>query len=124
LTVQDNVLNMGQGAIAEAAQIAFQQILENINDPNTSALAKRKMTLELTFAPVDDRRREFRISVVATSKLAPNVPTVTTIFVGRRGGKLAAEEAHQPGLFDEEEEPAQEAESTTTKAKGRALKAV
>ena len=47
-----SVLDMAMGAIAEITDYKVERVVANIMDPNTSATAKRKITITLTFAPV------------------------------------------------------------------------
>ena len=63
-----SVLDMAMGAIAEITDYEVNRVVANIMDPNTSATAKRKITITLTFAP-DDYRQQ--IGLDAQAKTTP-----------------------------------------------------
>ena len=46
-SMQKSILQMARGAIMERADYEMSRLLANILDPNTSATAKRKLTLTL-----------------------------------------------------------------------------
>ena len=56
--MQKSILQMARGAIMERADYETSRLLANILDPNTSATAKRKLTLELK--PDDNRKDHHR----------------------------------------------------------------
>lgn len=65
-----SVLDMAMGAIAEITDYEVERVVANIMDPNTSATAKRKITITLTFAP-DDYRQQIGMDAQAKTTLAP-----------------------------------------------------
>lgn len=77
---QKSILQMARGAIQERADYEITKILDNILDPNTTATAKRKLTITLTLCP-DDTRQNITVGVVAKSTLAPTNPVTTSLFV-------------------------------------------
>lgn len=77
---QKSILQMARGAILERTDYEMYRILENILDANTSATAKRELTLKLTLKP-DDDRQTITVSCTASSKLAPTNPVVTSLYV-------------------------------------------
>lgn len=77
---QQSILEMARGAIQERADYEITRLLENILDPNTSATAKRKLTINLELKP-DDDRQIISVSVTAKSALAPTNPVVTSLYV-------------------------------------------
>jgi hypothetical protein len=83
----DNICN---GAVPERFLRALNTILRNIRDPNTPATGKRKMTLEFTFAPHNDRSGaevEFGIK----EKLAGDETVTGNIYMAQPpGGELRA----------------------------------
>ena len=79
-TNKRSILQMARGAILERADYEIFRILENIMDPNTSATAKRKLTLTLELKP-DDSRQNITVSCVAKSTLANTNPVVTSLYV-------------------------------------------
>ena len=93
---------LADGAAAELFQSELDKVLRNIQDPNTDATAVRKVTLEVTFAP-DEEREMGNVKVKATSRLAGLKGAETRVFFGRHQGQLVATEWNpkQAGLFDE-----------------------
>jgi len=77
---KQSILNMAAGAISERADYEVGKIIGNILDPNTSATKKRKLTLEVTFTP-DDERRHIGVTVTAKSKLEPTSPVATSLYM-------------------------------------------
>lgn len=75
-----SILEMARGAFLERTDYEMSRILENILDANTSATAKRKLTIDLEFKP-DDDRKTIAVSCVAKSTLAPTNPVVTSLYV-------------------------------------------
>lgn len=51
-STQKSILQMAKGAIQERADYEMSRLLANILDPNTSATAKRKLTLTLEMVPL------------------------------------------------------------------------
>lgn len=78
--IQKSILQMARGAIQERADYEMSGILANILDPNTSATAKRKLTITLELKP-DDTRQNIAVSVTAKSALASTNPVVTSLYV-------------------------------------------
>lgn len=82
---------LGQGAAIEKFHDELTKVLENILDPNTKPTAKRGVILRVIFKPDEDR--SFAHAVIETeSKLAPNKPVGTAIYIGRLGGQAIATE--------------------------------
>lgn len=77
--------NVAGGVAAELFEREIQEIALNINDHNTSAIAKRKITMTFEFTP-DAERREVAVLIGAKSALAPVRPMKHTIFCGRIDG--------------------------------------
>lgn len=75
-----NLEKFAGGALAERANQAITQVLENIKDPNTDHKTKRKVTLELTFE-TDAAREMTQVSVVAKTKIAPQTPVSSVILI-------------------------------------------
>lgn len=97
-----SVLDMAMGAIAEITDYEVERVVANIMDPNTSATAKRKITITLTFAP-DDYRQQIGMDAQAKTALAPIQPVRTSLCItkGRDGSLLLAEMTPQvPGQVD------------------------
>lgn len=98
---------LGHGAAAELFDKELSRVLDNIMDPDTSATAKRSITLKVEITP-DDGRAEARISVTASSKIAAPRGAGGTMFIGRYGGKPVATSFNpqqQQMEFDEATKP-------------------
>ena len=78
--MQKSILQMARGAIMERADYEMSRLLANILDPNTSATAKRKLTLTLELKP-DDDRQTITVSCTAKPTLAATNPVVTSLYV-------------------------------------------
>lgn len=79
-STQKSILQMARGAIQERADYEMARVLANILDANTSATAKRKLTLTLELKP-DDDRKTITVSCTAKTALAPTTPVVTSLYV-------------------------------------------
>lgn len=95
----NNMINLEKfagGALAEKFNVGLKEILENIADPNTESTKKRKMTVELTFAPDQDRELSV-VGITVKTKLVPNTPVATKIIIDRdgNGGIIASEYKNQ-----------------------------
>ncbi len=76
---------VGGGVCTELFEREVQEIAKNINDQNTSATAKRSITMKFTFSP-DGDRRETTVIIEAKSALAPVKAAKNTIYCGRIDG--------------------------------------
>ena len=87
-----NLETFAGGALSERFSMAYQEVLENIMDPNTEFKKKRKLTLELSFTVTEDRELSV-VDISTKTKLAPNAPTSTKILIDRdgNGGVIASE---------------------------------
>lgn len=95
----DNMINLEKfagGALAEKFNMGLTEVLENIADPNTDPRKKRKLTMELTFEP-DEERELSMVDIVVKTKLQPNMPVATKIIIDRdgNGGIVASEYSNQ-----------------------------
>ena len=96
-TTQKSILQMCRGAIMERADYEMTRLIANALDPNTSATAKRKLTLTLELKP-DDTRQNIAVSVTAKSALAATNPVTTSLYVA--DGENVVEMVPQiPGQF-------------------------
>lgn len=91
-----NLEKFADGALAEKFNIAFQDVLENIADPNTPHNIKRKLTVELEFV-VDESRDLSVVGISTKTKLANPKVTATKIIIDRdgKGGIIASEYGKQ-----------------------------
>ena len=67
-------------SILEMARGEMAKVIDNILDANTNPTQKRKVTLTLELTP-DDDRQNILVNFAVQSKLAPMVPTRTTLWV-------------------------------------------
>lgn len=75
-----SILQMCHGAIQERADYEMTRVIDNILDANTSATAKRKITITLELKS-DDDRKNIAVSCVAKSALAATNPVTTMLYV-------------------------------------------
>ena len=85
---------LNQGAAVERFNLALQDVLDNIQDPNTDPKKARSVTMKVTFKPDSDRGiANLQCDVV--SKLAPIAPFDVRVFLGRdKDGNGYATEYH------------------------------
>lgn len=104
MSLQSTTLHtIGGGALTELFAVELAKVLANIADINTDPEAKRKITIEVTFAPADTRDTA-DVALKCVSKLVGIKTVSTQVFIGKLGGKLVAVEhdPRQAGLFDAE----------------------
>jgi len=81
---------MGRGALLEEVNREFDKLTANVYDPNTSAKAKRSITIRLEFAPGEDRQMSDNTFSVVSSLCPSKGGTFRTSFaydpVTRKGG--------------------------------------
>lgn len=80
---------LADGAAPELFQRELRRVLENIQDPNTDPEKNRRIRLDVTFEPAEGRG-EGRVTVKASSKLAPSETDGRTVYFGEKDGRLAA----------------------------------
>lgn len=86
--------NLAEGAAEELFSNELAKVLANIDDPNTSATAKREITLKIVLTPHEDRRGA-KVAMGATAKLAPTLAAFGTMFVANQNGEVRGF-AHDP----------------------------
>jgi hypothetical protein len=93
--------NLCGGAIEEVFQREFATILANIADPNTDPEAKRKIKLEFTISPFEDRSGA-QVTFACTSKTVPIEAVKGTVFLQRKGLVMVAvpHDPKQVRMFD------------------------
>lgn len=91
---QVSLSNLCGGAVDEVFQREWATVLENIGDVNTDAEAKRKITLEFTIAPFEDRSGA-QVTFACKSKTIPAEAVKGTVFLQRKGTGFVAF-AHDP----------------------------
>lgn len=95
----NNMINLEKfagGALSEKFNLALREVLENIADPNTKYDTKRKLTVELTFVPSEDRELSI-VGIDTKTKLAATKSVATKILIDRdgQGGIIASEYNNQ-----------------------------
>lgn len=81
------------GALQEKFNKAFENVIENLQDANTSYKVKRKITISLDFTQ-NESRDDVHVDVAVVEKLAPQAPMTTSFAIGKdlQSGKVYAEE--------------------------------
>lgn len=81
------------GALQEQFSKAFDRVIENLADPNTSFKEARKITIELKFTQ-NEGRDDVSCAVSVKEKLAAQAPMNTAFMVGKnlKTGEMYAEE--------------------------------
>lgn len=72
---------------------AFEKVVENLQDPNTSFKVKRGIDIKLGFTQ-NENRDDVNVSVVVSEKLAPQQDMSTSFYIGKdlQTGEVFAEE--------------------------------
>lgn len=87
------------GALQEQFSKAFDRVIENLSDPNTSFKEARKITITLKFVQ-NEKRDDVSCAVSVVEKLAAQEPMQTAFAIGKnlKTGEMYAEEygRHQP----------------------------
>lgn len=90
------------GAVAERVDLAWQELLQNVMDPNTDPKKPRKLMIELTVTP-GQKRDMGNVTAVVKTKLEPATGIEMTIMMGvNSNGEIESAEYHQTQLFEEE----------------------
>ena len=77
-----NLASLAEGALQERFEQDLQKIAENIQDENTDAKAKRKLTITLIFEP--DKERDYTdIDIQTKTNLAPIISTTARVYIDR-----------------------------------------
>lgn len=95
-----NLETLAQGAAVERFNDQWGEVLNNIKDPNTSATAKRVVTLQVELKPSEDRDR-VQITINCAAKLAPPKSVESLAYLSKLDGKAVACENNprQPTLY-------------------------
>ena len=98
--------NLVGGQLQEKFEHAFEKVLENLQDPNTSFKVKRGITIKLDFVQ-NEKRDDVLVSVDVSEKLAPQAGMKTSFSIGKdlQTGEIYAQEygkqiKGQMNLFD------------------------
>lgn len=81
------------GQLQEKFNRAFEKVVENLQDPNTSFKVKRGIDIKLGFTQ-NENRDDVQVSVVVSEKLAPQQDMSTSFYIGKdlQTGEVFAEE--------------------------------
>lgn len=81
------------GALQEKFNKAFENVIENLQDPNTSFKNKRQITITMKFTQ-NEHRDDVSVDVSVAEKLAPQAPMFTSFAIGKdlRTGETYAQE--------------------------------
>lgn len=77
-----NLEEFAGGAFAEKVGEALLQVTENIQNPNTDALAKRGITINIKIAP-NKQRNAANVNITVQTKLAPTEAIDTQMLLGK-----------------------------------------
>lgn len=120
-----NMEEFANGAFTEQINRELKKVTENIQDPNTEAVAKRRINIVIEFKP-NEARNFVTTGVQAKSTLAPALGAVTAISMGKniKTGEVDAIEigSQIPGQMNikdvEEEEKPEEVVQTVDPSTG------
>lgn len=81
------------GGLQEQFDKAFERVIENLADPNTSYKEARKITITLKFTQTE-QRDDVSVMLTVAEKLAAQAQTKTAFAIGKdlKTGKVYAEE--------------------------------
>lgn len=81
------------GALQEKFNKAFESVVENLQDVNTSFKVKRRITITMDFTQ-NETRDDVHVDLAVVEKLAPQAPMKTSFAIGKdlRTGEMFAEE--------------------------------
>ena len=81
------------GALQEQFSKSFENIVENLQNPNTPYKNSREITIKLKFTQ-NEKRDDVKCAVQVSEKLAPQTPMETSFAIGKdlRTGEIYAEE--------------------------------
>lgn len=81
------------GALQEQFSKSFENIVENLQNPNTPYKNSREITIKLKFTQ-NEMRDDVKCAVQVSEKLAPQTPMETSFAIGKdlRTGEIYAEE--------------------------------
>lgn len=102
-----NISTLANGGVQEKINRELEKVFENIQDPNTKANEKRKLTITLTFSP-NENRDAIQTDVNIKPSFASQTDVITTVLVDKdwKTGTLFANELKSsvPGqtYFDDE----------------------
>lgn len=136
--INTNLSTLAEGALQERFDHAVAQVTENILDVNTDPKKKRKITITITMAALDDIRDQMVMMTEVKPTLVPRDPVGTRVLIEGNGQDVFANELRsgQKGqmffdpadsqLKDDKGKPVEEIEkeqaSTQVKESGEIIK--
>lgn len=81
-SINFSLSDIADGEVQGQFTAEMKKVAQNILDVNTKAKAKRKVAIELTLEP-NDQRDAVDVTINIKSKLAPQIGVGTTMLVGR-----------------------------------------
>lgn len=90
-----NLDTLAGGAFAEKLNEALMQVAENIQNPNTDAVSKRGITVNIKFAP-NKSRQVVNTTIAVTTKLAATEAIDTQKLVTPAGDVISCEAVKDP----------------------------
>lgn len=75
--------NLVGGQLQEKFERAFESVIENLQDPNTSFKVKRGITIKLSFTQ-NENRDDVSVSAQVVEKLAPQQDMNTKFYIGKQ----------------------------------------
>jgi hypothetical protein len=79
--------NLCRGALQEQFEVCFQQIIDNICDPNTDADFVREIGITLKFKVQEGQREQIALAVHTKPKLAAMMPAVSGLYIAAANTK-------------------------------------
>ena len=81
------------GALQEQFSKSFENVIENLQNPNTPFKNSREINIKLKFTQ-NEKRDDVKCSVQVSEKLAPQAPMETSFAIGKdlKTGEIYAEE--------------------------------
>lgn len=95
-----NLNEFAGGALLERVNMELGKVLENIQDPNTDATKKRKVTITLDIEP-NERRELANIVTTVKSSFAPLTAVTGSLMIGHDGKRVIGKElkSSMPGQY-------------------------
>jgi hypothetical protein len=84
-SINFDLSSIAEGGLQEKVDRALAKVTENILDPNTDTKKKRKVTINITLAP-DDNRYTVDVDTDVKVTLAPDVGVSTILLVDEDNG--------------------------------------
>lgn len=126
MSTQSNKLDLNKfagGTLQEKFNRALREVIQNMQDPNTSFKNKRGITISIGFTQ-NEQRDDAKITVSVTTKTSPVLPIETALYMGKdlETGEIEIREygkqiAGQMNLTDFEPDEEETPKETTGKVR-------